>query len=74
MATYPEPAGDIRARRRALKMTRQQLAAQVPCSVSHLANIEQGMQFMRTSDVLPRLFDALDRAEQARRDVRAEGS
>lgn len=54
------PADDLRERRRAAGLSRQQLAHEVGCSLSHLQMLESGYR-PDTSAVLPRVLRALDR-------------
>jgi predicted transcriptional regulator len=66
MHTDCPPAGaDLRARRAALGVTRQELAHEAPCSISYLGMLEQGIVPAR-SDVVPRVLAALDRLEASR--------
>lgn len=55
---------EVRRRRVDLGLSRQTLAYEVPCSMSHLATLEQGMRPIR-SEVMARAAAALDRLEAA---------
>ena len=58
--TSRPPADDLRGRRRATGLSRQQLAQEAGCSLSHLQMMESGYR-PGNSAVLPRVLDALDR-------------
>jgi len=57
---------DLRARREALDLSRQQLAYQAGCSLSYLASLEAGAIPARSSAVLERVLLALDNLERGR--------
>jgi len=63
MTTITSP--DIRARRRAAKLSLETLAHLAGCSASHLRSLEHGYQFAR-SDVLERVLATLDELEAKR--------
>lgn len=60
--TTPTPTGELRERRERIGLARLALAARAGCSLTTLANIEAGI-VPRRSEVLPRILEALDRAE-----------
>lgn len=66
--TSPSVGLDLRARRERLGLTRYQLAAQVGCSLTTVANIEAGI-VPRSSSVLPRILAALRGLESTEADV-----
>ena len=63
--TPPSPR-NLRQRREALRLSRQEFAAAVHCSISYLATLEAGAIPARSSAVLDRALLVLDQFERAR--------
>lgn len=61
----PGQVGSLRAARRAAGLTQQTLAERAGCSISYVRLIEQGFA-PTSSDVLPRIADALTKENEAR--------
>jgi hypothetical protein len=57
-------AADLRARREAAELTRQDLAQAADCSISYLADLERGL-IPKRSKTLRRVLAALDDVESA---------
>src|ERR1044072_658889 len=66
-------AADLRARREATQLSRQELAHEADCSLSWLADLERGL-IPKRSRTLKRVLAALDRIERARSTAASKSS